>query len=184
MKIGELCRMAQIFLVGYMGSGKSTTGKQLASRMHMPFFDLDSEVEASVGMPVSRIFETLGEAGFRGAERAALQRLTSTYTDLICATGGGTPCFYDNMQHMNTQGVTVYLEMDVKSIVYRLQHAKQERPLIAGKTEAELFVFVADHLQQREEFYNEAHIRFNALGMNRLKLDDLVARIRAVSAKP
>lgn len=174
--------MARIFLVGYMASGKSTTGKQLASRLNVPFIDLDSEVEAALGMPVARIFESLGEAGFRGAERAALQRLTASYTDLICATGGGTPCFYDNMHHMNAHGVTVYLEMDVKSIVYRLLHAKEQRPLVKGKNEAELIQFVTEHLNQRKEFYDEAHIRFSALGMNRVKLDDLIARIRAVSA--
>lgn len=176
--------MGRIYLIGYMGAGKTTTGKQLAKALDVPFIDLDREIETRERRSISTIFDENGEAGFRGLERAWLQRLSLEHPNMVCATGGGTPCFYDNMRYMNVHGITVYLEMDVASIVHRLQNAVDERPMIAGKSPDELKAFVTYHLEERREFYHEAQITFGALGMNRVKLNVLIDRIRAVSAKP
>lgn len=174
--------MQRIFLVGYMGSGKTTSGKQLARMLNVPFIDLDREIEASERSSIPEIFKNGGEASFRGIEKRALHAVVAAYPAMVCATGGGTPCFYDNMQFMNRSGVTVYLEMDVASIVYRLIHAHGERPLVAGKTHEELHAFVTRHLEERSEFYREAKVHIHALGMNKIKLEALAERIRSIGA--
>ncbi len=174
--------MKRIYLIGYMGAGKTTAGKQLARMLELPFFDLDRVIEAGEKRSVPRLFSALGESGFRGIERSYLRRLSEEHESMVCATGGGTPCFYDNMQFMNRQGITVYLEMDVATIVHRITHSKDERPLLEGKSELELVRFVSDHLNERREFYEEAQIRFGALGMNKVKLESLITAIRAASA--
>jgi shikimate kinase len=166
-----------------MGAGKTTVGKQLAKMLDATFIDLDQAIAEGERRTVKTLFEQVGESGFRGMERAWLNRITEQHPKLVCATGGGTPCFYDNMQYMNAHGITVYLEMDVSSIVYRLSHSNEERPLIAHLSPDELTRFVSRHLDERSEFYHEAQITFGALGMNRLKLQNLVDRIRAASAK-
>lgn len=174
--------MQRVFLVGYMGSGKTTSGKQLARMLNVPFIDLDREIEANEGSSIPDIFKNGGEASFRGIEKKALHAVVAAYPAVVCATGGGTPCFYDNMQFMNRSGITVYLQMDVASIVYRLIHAHGERPLVAGKTHEELHAFVTRHLEERSEFYHEAKLHIHALGMNKIKLESLAERIRSISA--
>jgi shikimate kinase len=182
-KKDELCCMGKVFLVGYMGSGKTTVGKQLAQTLGYPFIDLDRSIEAGERTTISAIFKAHGEAGFRGLERRYLKKISTEHADFVLSTGGGTPCFNDNMQFMLHNGVVVYLKMDVASLVYRLIHAKEERPLLAGKNEAELLAYVKHHLEERSAYYEDAHIIYSALGMNRVKLDELTAHIRAFSAK-
>lgn len=175
--------MGKVFLVGYMGSGKTTVGKQLAQTLGQPFIDLDQSIEQGERTTIAAIFSATGEAGFRGLERRYLKKITSEHPNFVLSTGGGTPCFNDNMDFMRQEGVVVYLKMDVASLVYRLLHAKDERPLVAGKSELELHNFVRQHLEERSAYYEDAHITYSALGMNRVKLDELAARIRAFSAK-
>ena len=172
-KIAFYLSPMRIFLVGYMAVGKSTIGKKLAKALALKFVDLDQLIEEQERRSIAEIFEKEGESSFRGAERNALLA-ASELNNVVISTGGGTPCFYDNMSVMNTKGVTVYLEMDVMSIAYRLQHSKDPRPLIAGKSDEELQSFVKFHLEERREFYEEAQISFNSLGFNPLKLEQLI----------
>jgi len=171
----------KIFLVGYMGSGKSTLGKQLANRLQFKFVDLDKTIEEKEGHELFDIFNKQGEAYFRGLEKKYLHETTALLEDAVIAVGGGTPCFYDNMSFMNKEGVTVYLKMDASSLAYRIFNGKGKRPLVDGKSEADLKVFVKDHLAEREDMYNDASIIVEALGFDAKKLDELASRLRAYS---
>jgi shikimate kinase len=122
------------------------------------------------GKTVEDIFENDGETVFRGIERKALKRVIAENNDFVLSTGGGTPCFYDNMKLMNDTGITVYLKMDVASLTYRLKHANEVRPLIASKGAKDLEAFVKQHLEQRVEFYDDAHKTVAALGFDRKKI--------------
>ena len=170
----------RIYLVGYMAVGKTSIGKQLAKSMGLKFVDLDVMIEEKQKQSIPEIFKNQGEAAFRGIEKAALHQ-TKFMNDCVIASGGGTPCFYDNMMKMNEWGVTVYLEMDVNSIAYRLYHAKTKRPLVEGKGETELKQFVKQHLEERSDYYQEATIHFNALGFNKFKLEELIRLIQMES---
>lgn len=149
--------MPNIILIGFMASGKSTLGKKLASKLAYTFVDTDALVEQLTGKSVSEIFEQDGEAVFREKEREVLQHLAHIENHVI-ATGGGLPCFFDNMERLNEMGVTVYLKASPNNITQRLLTAKKPRPLVAKKTEAELLLFVTDLLQEREKFYEQAKI--------------------------
>jgi len=160
-----------------MGVGKTTIGKQLASMLGLTFMDLDHIIELKHKKSVSEIFQNEGEAAFRGMERQFLREIIENYDNFLLSTGGGTPCFYENMEDMNAAGITIYLEMDHKSLAYRLQHAKEQRPLIKGMKPGELEVFVQDHLAQRVEFYREAKVITSAFGFNKIKLESLVDQV-------
>ena len=172
----------KVFLVGYMGVGKTTVGKRLANALDLAFIDLDAYIEAAERRTISTIFEQEGESSFRGIERRSLREVAQMDKVLI-SCGGGTPCYYDNMRFMKEQGVTVYLEMDPLSIVYRLSHAKEERPLVARLGPEELMSFVKQHLSERAEYYEEADVIFNALGLNASKMDDLKAAVLKAQAQ-
>jgi shikimate kinase len=168
----------RIFLVGYMGSGKTTLGKQLARKLDLPFYDLDAEIELTKGQSVLEIFSKEGEAVFRGLERQQLKKLIEANPNLLLSCGGGTPCFYDNMQVMNANGITIYLKMDAASLAYRLVNAKITRPILQGKSESELEEYIRQHLREREDMYNEAQIIINALGFSTARIDELAEKIR------
>lgn len=155
-----------------MAVGKTTIGKQLSKALSLTFIDLDQLVEKNVRKSIPEIFESEGEASFRGAEKKALHQ-TFKLENVLVATGGGTPCFYDNMMQMNEHGTTIYLHMDPASIAYRLKHAKTERPLVKGKSLEELKEFVKSHLEERTNYYEEATIHFSSLGFNTKKLEQL-----------
>ncbi|MEO0404950.1 MAG: shikimate kinase [Bacteroidota bacterium] len=163
-----------------MAVGKTSIGKQLAKTMGLKFVDLDDMIEEKHQQSIPELFENQGEAAFRGIEKSALHQ-TKFMSNCVIASGGGTPCFYDNMMRMNEWGVTVYLEMDVSSIAYRLFHAKSKRPLVDGKGEDELRRFVKQHLEERLDYYQEAIIHFNALGFNKFKLEELIKLIQMES---
>lgn len=175
--------MKRIFLVGYMGTGKSTVGKQLARELGLRFIDLDQHISEAERKTIGELFRSQGESGFRGLERKYLRKLDETAEPFVCATGGGTPCFYDNMVWMNKTGISVYLEMDVASLAYRLRHAKTERPILKSIQDPNLEAFIAQHLEERRADYEEAHIRFPALGFDKRKLKRLVAEIEQAEAK-
>ena len=170
----------RIYLVGYMGCGKSTVGKRLARAMEMEFIDLDEYIEESEGRSIERIFEEEGESGFRGLEKKHLNDLEER-NDFVLSTGGGTPCFYDNMERMNEKGLTIYLEMDVRSLHYRLTHAKKSRPLISTLNEEELYDFIRQHLEQRLEYYENSQMTVNALGFDQKKVQQLAEHITALN---
>lgn len=169
--------LMKIFLIGYMGVGKTTIGKRLARRLKLPFRDLDAVITVEEDQTVQEIFERQGEATFRGLERKYLHELVNEEESFVLATGGGTPCFYDNQLFMNANGLTIYLEMDILSITHRLIHSKDNRPLVAGKTDEELKQFVINHLESRKEYYNDCELIFPALGFNSHKLERLVELI-------
>jgi len=120
---------AHIYLVGFMGSGKSHWGKRLAEHLGRPFFDLDEVIEAGEGLTVSTLFSSIGENGFRELERRYLHQMEHQPPSIV-ATGGGTPCFFDNMAWMNAQGTTVYLKISMPILHQRLVAGKGKRPLL------------------------------------------------------
>ena len=127
-------RMKRIFLVGFMGCGKTATGKRLAEQIGWQFIDLDKFIESRYCKTIPQLFTEWGEAEFRVVERAALLEV-SDYEQVVKSTGGGAACFLNNMDDMNARGVTVYLHAEPEELVDRLRHAKVERPLLKGKTD-------------------------------------------------
>ena len=145
----------KVFLIGFMGSGKTTIGKKLANYLKYNFIDLDKLIESRTGMSIVEYFELHGEESFREYERSILQETDFT-ENVIIATGGGTPCFGDNMDWMNKNGLVAYLSLSPKALAGRLEHSKTDRPLIRHLKGDELVDFISAKLQEREEFYNKA----------------------------
>ena len=144
------------FIVGYMASGKSTFGKELAKDKGLPFLDLDESVEFREGRSISVIFAKEGEEYFRKREREILHEICNEADEFVLATGGGTPCFFDNMDYMNQAGTTVFLNTSPLVIVDRLKRQRADRPLLAMYSDDELEFFVREHLESRLSFYLKA----------------------------
>ena len=138
-----------------MGCGKSTLGKKLAKHTGLQFIDMDNYIEERNYKTVPRIFAEEGEAEFRKKEHKALEEL-SEFNDVIIATGGGAPCFFDNMELMNETGITIYLNIAPEILAARLAESKTERPLIKGKTDSELLEYINETLRKRNKFYKKA----------------------------
>ena len=149
----------RIFLIGYMGSGKTKIGKLMASQMGYTFIDMDQQLEARYGMTVSGIFETFGEAEFRKAERICIENFINT-EQVIISTGGGAPCHNDNMALMKSIGKTVYLNVPADELILRLSEPrrKEKRPLLSGLSDSELSDYINKTLNARTAFYEMADI--------------------------
>ena len=160
----------RIFLIGFMGSGKSTLGARLARKIGYEFLDMDQLIEETAGMTVPGIFTELGETVFRKWEHDILLELVQR-EGVVIATGGGAPCHGEMMSIMNRHGATVYIKLSPAALKDRLILSKTERPLIQGKSESELLEFISGLLHQREAFYNQATISIE--GVN-LDVDELV----------
>jgi shikimate kinase len=148
--------MNRIFLIGYMGSGKTTVGKLLAKRLGYSFVDMDAHIEEQQFKSVGQIFAERGEDEFRLLEQKCLYEVAQ-FDDVIISTGGGTPCFFDNMDYMNAHGITFYLRFTADELADRLATQATKRPLIASKTGDELRLFIAEGLEKREPFYTRAN---------------------------
>jgi shikimate kinase len=144
-----------IFLIGFMGSGKTYWGKIWAQENNLTFYDLDEVVEKEQGKTIAVIFEKEGEDNFRKIEASALRAFAETESCII-ACGGGTACFNDNMQWMNENGTTVYLSATPPYILSRVKEEKDKRPLINKLNEAELLFFIEQKLKEREPFYSQS----------------------------
>ena len=161
--------MRPIFLIGYMGSGKTTVGRILARQYGIEHIDLDWRIEQRFHTKISDMFAEIGEDGFRRRERNMLQEIMCM-EDVVVSLGGGTPCFFDNMEQMNSAGYTIYLQCNIGVLVERIMRSQAKRPIVANKTKDELEVFVAEHLAEREKFYLKAQYVWNAVEMD---LDEL-----------
>ena len=144
-----------VYLIGFMGSGKSTAGKKLASSLGWAFVDLDKKIEETTGKKISEIFAEKGEAWFREFETEMLNTLQS-FNNTVISAGGGTPCHGANMDYMLETGVTVYLKLTPGQLKSRLTGSQQERPLLKGLYDAELLEFIREKLSLREKWYSRA----------------------------
>lgn len=147
----------RIYLVGYMFSGKTTVGRKLAKRLGYAFKDTDQEMEERYRLSIPDFFNKYDELLFREFEHNILIEL-SRLDNVVISTGGGTPCYHDNMNLIKETGISVYLKMDVKSIHDRYQNSKKARPLLNKIPENEILSFFQNHLEKREPFYQKADI--------------------------
>jgi len=139
-----------------MGSGKSTAGKKLANHLHYSFTDLDELIENKYRITIPSIFGRFDEDAFRKIEHETLKQ-TFSYDKHVISTGGGTPCFYNNMELINNNGISVYIKMHPESLLDRLTKSKKKRPLIDKNPPDEILHFIEQKLWKREFFYNKAH---------------------------
>lgn len=152
--------MARIVLVGFPGSGKSTIGKKIASKLHYDFYDLDEVFEHNYHISIENFFEKYDENAFRICERILMSELLRK-ENCVISTGGGTPCFFDTMDNIIESSISVYIKLSHKSLVYRLLNSHKVRPLIKNKSEEELMRFVEEQMSQREGYYLRSHFIFN-----------------------
>lgn len=153
--------MTRIILIGYMGAGKTTLGRALADEFGLTFIDLDHFIEERFHKSIRDIFAEQGESEFRRIEQRMLHEVAE-FEDVVISTGGGTPCFFDNIDYMNQMGTTVYLNVPVERLFIRLSIARKQRPLIKDKNDAELHNFIEEQLALREPYYKKAHHTFTA----------------------
>ncbi|MBQ2351301.1 MAG: shikimate kinase [Bacteroidales bacterium] len=163
----------RIFLVGFMGAGKSVIGRRLAKSLNLSFYDLDEEIESRYKMSVSAIFQKYDEACFRKLESSVLKSFSQN-DNFVLSCGGGTPCFSDNMEEMNTLGTTIYIKLSANELAGRIANSYHKRPLTEGKSDEELESYVKEMLNVREPFYSMAKITVDASGTDK---EGLVERV-------
>ena len=151
----------KIFIIGYMAAGKTTFGRALAEKTGQPFIDLDDYIVEFSGKNIPEIFEERGEEGFRVLEKELLKKAIEENQDCIIACGGGTPCHFDNMDYLNDNGITVFLEASTPILISRLQQENTERPLMAGKTDDEIREKVLKQLCERLPDYMKAKLKWH-----------------------
>jgi len=146
-----------IYLIGYMGSGKTTAGRKLARRLGYNFIDLDLMIENDYKISIPSLFQKYDENAFRKIEHETLKK-TFSFKNTVISTGGGTPCFFNNIEMINENGISVYLKMNINSLYDRLIKSKKKRPLLTDKSPTEIFEFIEKQLKSREPFYNKSSI--------------------------
>lgn len=155
----------KIYLIGFMGSGKSTLGRKIARALNYDFYDLDNYIESYAGQSVSALFQSRGESHFRDLETECLAHFNNK-KHIVLATGGGTPCFHDNLKVMLQHACCVYLKMTEGALFQRLHQAVPKRPLLLGKSEEQLRDFIHETLLQREEIYMQSHIIIDGINIS------------------
>lgn len=165
-----------IYLIGFMGAGKSFVGNLLAEQLYCPFHDLDRDIEHLAQTSINAIFARHGEPWFRLLERRALHD-SAFRTPGIIATGGGTPCFFDNMDWMNRTGTTVFLDVSTDLLVQRLWPGRAKRPLIKDLSAEALAAFIDARLAARRPFYEQATLHCTIDNTHPLVMDDLLGEL-------
>jgi shikimate kinase len=166
--------MKRIFLIGYMGSGKTTVGLDLARKLKLSFIDLDTHIEERFHKTVKQIFAEKGEESFRKIEQNMLHEVAE-FEDVVISAGGGTPCFFDNMDYMNEKGTTIFLDVPPEELVRRLDSARHTRPVLKDLRGDALLQFVNENLEKRMPFYSKASKRADASSLDSAEEIDKVA---------
>ncbi len=165
--------LARIYLIGFMGSGKSFIGKKLASKLGYTWLDLDHEIERQTEMKIHDIFQFWGEERFREIERDCLRK-TYSRENIVVSCGGGTPCFYENMEEMKAQGSVVYIQTPKEIILGRLRQKRDHRPMISKLDDDGLKAFIDEKIKEREKVYVKAEYLYQT---DRDKLEELIEGI-------
>ena len=164
----------RIFLIGMPGSGKTTLGQRLSEELGIEFIDLDLEIESFLSKSIPQIFKDHGEGEFRKTETELLKKLTNSRKDFVMSTGGGVPCFFDNMDFMNESGMTIYLKVSKEELVDRLKDQKEYRPLLSG--EQSVSVKITELLDKRQKDYDRAKVIIES---DNIQMDDLIRSLPA-----
>jgi shikimate kinase len=163
----------KIFLIGFMGSGKTTLGRKLANHLGYEFIDLDHKLEQKVELSIAEYFSFFGEDAFRKLESEILKK-TVYPENAVISTGGGLPCFFDNMEWMKEHGKTVYIKLSPKTLADRLEKGKEDRPLLQEKHGDALIDFIEQKLSEREGFYSQANIVADGLSLTAERLEQIL----------
>ena len=148
----------KIYLIGFMGSGKTYWGRQLSEKLNIPLFDMDEQIINSEGRSVNEIFEKYGEEYFRLKEKGILHVVTESHASFVMACGGGSPCYFNNIDFMNQSGTTVWLNTPITILVNRLLKEKDKRPLLKDLSDAQLMSFVIKKFSDRKIYYEQADV--------------------------
>jgi shikimate kinase len=148
----------KIFLIGFMGSGKTHWGQQLSQKLNMPFFDLDEQIVNSENRPITEIFATDGEEYFRLKEKEILHIITESHASFVMSCGGGAPCYFNNIEYMNKAGTTVWINASLETLFKRLVKEKEQRPLLKGLSDESLKTFIKKKFSDRKIYYEQADL--------------------------
>jgi shikimate kinase len=164
----------KVFLIGFMGSGKTHWGRQLSQKLDIPFFDLDEQIISHEGKEINQIFEKEGEEYFRLLEKDTLHIITESHDSFVMACGGGTPCYFNNIEYMNQAGTTVWLNTPTETLFERLIAEKDLRPLIRELNDDQLKNFIGKKFADRRIYYEQADVMTDD---QPLQLDKLIEKI-------
>lgn len=164
----------KIYLIGFMGSGKTYRGRQLSEKLSIPFFDLDEQIVAHEGKSINEIFENNGEEYFRMLEKDLLHIITESHDSMIMACGGGAPCYFNNIEYMNRSGTTVWLNTPLDVLAARLLKEKDHRPLLKDLTHDQLKAYIIKKFADRKIYYEQAAI---VADDDHMELDELIQKI-------
>lgn len=164
----------KIFLIGFMGSGKTHWGQLLSQKLGIPFFDLDEQVVEQAGKPITEIFASSGEEHFRLLEKEVLSDIAEKEVSFIMACGGGTPCYFNNIEFMNRVGTTVWINTPLETLFTRLVNQKSKRPLIRDLSDEQLKGFISKKFSDRRMYYEQAEL---VVDEEPVELDKLIETI-------
>jgi shikimate kinase len=164
----------KIFLLGFMGSGKTYWGRQLSHKLQVPFFDLDEQIINSEGTSINEIFDKKGEEYFRLLEKDTLHIITHSRDSMIMACGGGTPCFFNNIEFMNQEGTTVWLDVPMRVLFERLLMERSRRPLLKNLSDDQVWSFIMKKFADRKIYYEQSEIIINE---DPILLDSLIEKV-------
>ena len=167
--------------MGYMGSGKTLVSKELSVLNNFKIFDLDTEISKQNNRSITEIFKEKGEIFFRKTEKEVLEKILSSEKNIILSLGGGTPCYYNNIDSINEKTISVFLKTDVKTLAQRLSSEKDKRPLIQNISNEDLPEFIAKHLFERNPFYNQAKITINTDNLSAREIaEEILTQIKLI----
>ena len=146
----------KIFLIGFMGSGKTHWGRQLSQKLRIPFFDLDEQIVSEENKSIAEIFAEEGEEHFRLLEKSTLHTITESHESFVMACGGGTPCYFNNIEYMNQTGTTVWINTSLDVLFQRLIKEKEVRPLLKDLSDEQLKDFIVKKYSDRKIYYEQA----------------------------
>jgi len=164
----------KIFLIGFMGSGKTHWGRLLSDKLGMRFFDLDEQVTEHAGMSIPEIFEADGEEQFRLLEKEVLHILTESHDSFVMACGGGSPCYFNNIEYMNQSGTTVWINTPLETLFERLVKEKDKRPLIKELSDEQLKGFIGKKFSDRRIYYEQARLTVDETPVELQRLIDKI----------